>query len=78
MAGFTTSGGICRAHSAPFDTEVSGRWGRMTAHARKSGFTIAAIDAMIAATALHHNLVVVTLNGRDFEKCGVPYLDPSV
>jgi hypothetical protein len=33
-------------------------------------------DAMIAATALVHNLVVVTRNVRDFEPLGVPTLDP--
>jgi predicted nucleic acid-binding protein len=33
-------------------------------------------DAMIAATALMHNLTVVTRNLRDFERLGVPVLDP--
>jgi predicted nucleic acid-binding protein len=33
-------------------------------------------DAMIAATALMHNLTVVTRNLRDFERLGVPALDP--
>ncbi len=33
-------------------------------------------DVMIAATALSHNLVVVTRNVRDFEPLGVTTLDP--
>lgn len=33
-------------------------------------------DAMIAATALHHRLIVVTRNTRDFAHFGVPTLDP--
>jgi len=33
-------------------------------------------DAMIAATALVHNLVVVTRNVRDFEPLGVGTLNP--
>ena len=33
-------------------------------------------DAMIAATAIVHNLVVVTRNVRDFEPLGVGILDP--
>jgi toxin FitB len=33
-------------------------------------------DAMIAATALVHNLAGVTRNVRDFESLGVPTLDP--
>lgn len=33
-------------------------------------------DALIAATALHHNLTVVTRNVRDYEASGVPAFDP--
>ncbi len=34
------------------------------------------IDAMIAATAVVHNLTVVTRNVRDFHALGVPTLNP--
>jgi hypothetical protein len=34
------------------------------------------IDALIAATALVHGLVVVTRNVRDFERFGVQILNP--
>ncbi len=33
-------------------------------------------DAMIAATALQHKLIVVTRNVRDFERFNVPILNP--
>ena len=33
-------------------------------------------DAMIAATALHHGMIVVTRNVRDFVPMGVPVLNP--
>ncbi len=33
-------------------------------------------DAMIAATALLHGLIVVTRNGRDFERFGVTIFNP--
>lgn len=33
-------------------------------------------DAFIAATALHHNLTVVTRNAKDFAGLGVRVLDP--
>jgi predicted nucleic acid-binding protein len=35
-------------------------------------------DAMIAAVAVVHRLMVVTRNVRDFERLGVPTLDPFV
>jgi hypothetical protein len=34
------------------------------------------MDALIAATAHVHDLVVVTRNVKDFEASGVPVLDP--
>jgi toxin FitB len=33
-------------------------------------------DSLIAATALVHDLAVVTLNGRDFDAAGVSIVDP--
>ena len=33
-------------------------------------------DAMVAATAIVHNLTVVTRNVRDFDRLGVPTLNP--
>jgi toxin FitB len=33
-------------------------------------------DALIAATALAHRLIVVTPNVRDFARLGAPTLDP--
>jgi predicted nucleic acid-binding protein len=34
------------------------------------------VDALIAATALHHNMIVVTRNTRDFSPFGVRLLNP--
>jgi len=33
-------------------------------------------DMLIAATAAHHGLTLVTRNVRDFEECGVTVVDP--
>lgn len=34
------------------------------------------MDALIAATALTHDLALVTRNGRDFQRAGIDLLDP--
>jgi toxin FitB len=57
---------------------VSNEWGSMLAQAELSGKPIPAIDAMIASTALVHNLVVVTRNTRDFETAGVELMNPWI
>ena len=43
---------------------------------RKAGHTFSQPDLIIAATALHHGLTVVTRNTADFKRAGVPLLNP--
>lgn len=53
------------------DVEVAQLWGRLCApHAEN------ALDKLVAATALIHDLTVVTRNGRHFDATGVPLLNP--
>lgn len=56
----------------PMDAAAFREWARLK-H-RKSNTLIE--DAMIAATAIVHDLVVVTRNVRDFEGFGTPTLNP--
>lgn len=51
-------------------------WGELTAHTQAIGYTIKAPDLLIAATALEHDLTVVTRNVKDFAPTGVSLLDP--
>lgn len=48
----------------PINFEVADRWGRLKAESKKP---IAAIDSLIAATALHYDIALVTRNISDFE-----------
>jgi toxin FitB len=54
------------------DARTFRAWARMM-HGRSDDLIE---DAMIAATAVVHNLTVVTRNVRDFERLGVRVLDP--
>ena len=56
----------------PMDAQAFRYWARLL-H-RRSGDLVE--DAMIAATALVHDLTVVTRNVRDFEALGVRTLNP--
>jgi predicted nucleic acid-binding protein len=55
----------------PVDTEISHRWGKLRAPRSEP-----ALDKLIAATALVHELTVVTRNVADFAETGVDIVDP--
>ena len=52
------------------------KWRLLVEEGRKVGHTFAQPDLIIAATALHHGLEVVSRNTADFEKANVPVLNP--
>jgi len=58
------------------DLEVAERWGLLLAKAESQGQPIPAVDALLAATALTHGLVLVTRNVRHFEPTGVEIINP--
>lgn len=60
----------------PVDPAVARRWGTLRAAAIAQGLTPPAIDSLIAATAAHHGLTLVTRNVKDFRAFGIPLLDP--
>jgi toxin FitB len=62
----------------PLGTQVCLRWGEMQAQLENEGKPMPAIDGLIAATALHHQLTVVTRNTKDLEASGVALINPWV
>jgi predicted nucleic acid-binding protein len=60
----------------PVNQQVADRWGRIagSAAARKSPLPV--IDGLFAATALHHDLTLVTRNTRDIAATGVSTFNP--
>jgi toxin FitB len=52
------------------------RWRSMVEEGRKAGHTLSQPDLIIAATALQHGLTMVTRDRSDFEKAGVPVINP--
>ena len=55
------------------DALTADRWGHLMAAA---GRPLAAIDGLLAATALQHQLTLVTRNTRDFAGLGVALINP--
>jgi len=56
--------------------EEVNKWGEILATAEKKGKPLLAIDTLIAATALVHDLSVVTRNTQDMEGSGVEIINP--
>ena len=60
----------------PVDAGTCRLWGEITAAAQRSGRALHAVDGLIAATAIHHGLHVMTRNTADFAPAGALLLDP--
>jgi predicted nucleic acid-binding protein len=60
----------------PIDTSVMLVWGKLVAELEKQGKPMPAIDSLLAATALHGGLALVTRNEDDFAHSGVAVINP--
>ena len=60
----------------PVNEAVAERWGELSASARRAGRALHVVDGLLAATAMAHDMPLVTRNVKDFEATGVPLLDP--
>ena len=60
----------------PFDEAASETYGELRARARAQGKAIAPADGYIAATAIHHGLMVATRDTAPFEAAGLKVINP--
>ena len=58
------------------DQEVAHRWGQISGLASAKGVNVPVIDGLLAATAIQHNLTLVTRNIRDVAATGVTLFNP--
>lgn len=59
------------------DEHTCSIWGTMKGEAYKKQRTLPVVDSLIAATAIQHNLILVTENTKDFVNLGVRILNPE-
>ncbi len=60
----------------PIDLTVVERWATLAEAYRPAGVTVGITDELLAATALVHDLILVTRNVRHFEHSGCKLLSP--
>ena len=60
----------------PVDGAIAERWGLMSAQALRKGRPLSIVDGLLAATALEHDLTLVTRNVGDFAGSGALILNP--
>lgn len=65
-----------RTRILPVTHSVADRWGILGGERQLRGTPLSAADGMIAATALEHDLTVVTRNVKDFAGLGVAVFSP--
>ena len=57
---------------------IADRWALIAVQNQCRGIAMTTVDGLIAATALEHELTLVTRNVKDFANAGVSILNPWV
>ena len=64
------------ARVLPVTLEIAERWGDLAAQLKVKGKPRPVVDAILAATAFRHDLVVATRNVADYDDMGVTVMNP--
>lgn len=60
----------------PVSEAIASQWGSLCAQAQMKGRRLSVIDALLSATALQHDLTVVSRNVNDFSVAGLAVVNP--
>ena len=60
----------------PVTLPIVEQWGDLAGQMKTAGRSRPVLDALLAATAHKHDLILVTRNGKDYEGLGVTVLNP--
>lgn len=60
----------------PVTQAIAERWGTLNASRRLAGRPMGTADGLIAATAIEHDLTLVTRNEKDFAGLGISIFNP--
>jgi toxin FitB len=75
-AGIETFRRQFRDHTITIDADISAIAGRLRAGETRSGFSLKAMDALIAASAITASARLATRNTRDFERLEMELVNP--
>jgi predicted nucleic acid-binding protein len=64
------------ARILPINDDVLDNWAKICAKAELNGKKLAVMDSLIAATAHHHQLILVTRNVDDFKMTPIKIINP--
>ncbi len=68
--------GMRRLRVIDLDTDTASIWAALLVRLRKKGKAMPVKDSLIAASALQHQLTIVTRNISDFQNAGVSLFNP--
>lgn len=68
--------GMKRLRVIDLDSGTASVWAALLARLKKKGRAMPVKDSLIAASAIQHQLTIVTRNVSDFQNAGVPLINP--